>query len=95
MSLQTGPFAKELLRSFYGSAVKPIVIYPPVDVEKFRINALHSNERENLILVISRFSPDKQLENVVDICRILVNDLKLNANMVLVGNIAAWRRSIS
>lgn len=82
-------FSKRAIEKLYGSAVKPIVIYPPVDVEKFRTNALHSNERENLILVISRFSPDKQLENVVDICRILVNDLKLNANMVLVGNIAA------
>ena len=82
-------FSKRAIEKLYGSAVKPIVIYPPVDVEKFRTNALHSNERENLILVISRFSPDKQLENVVDRCRILVNDLKLNANMVLVGNIAA------
>lgn len=82
-------FSKRAIEKLYGSAVKPIVIYPPVDVEKFRTNVLHSNERENLILVISRFSPDKQLENVVDICRILVNDLKLNANMVLVGNIAA------
>ena len=82
-------FSKRAIEKLYGSAVKPMVIYPPVDVEKFRTNALHSNERENLILVISRFSPDKQLENVVDICRILVNDLRINANMVLVGNIAA------
>lgn len=81
-------FSKRSIEKIYGSAVKPIVIYPPVDVEKFRTNALHSNERENMILVISRFSPDKQLENVVDICRILVNDLKLNVKMVLVGNIA-------
>lgn len=81
-------FSKRSIEKLYGSAVKPIVIYPPVDVEKFRTNALHSNERENMILVISRFSPDKQLENVVDICRILVNDLKLNVKMVLVGNIA-------
>lgn len=82
-------FSKRAIEKLYGSVVKPIVIYPPVDVEKFRINALHSNQRENMILVLSRFSPDKQLENVVDILRILVNEVKLNANMVLVGNIAA------
>ncbi len=82
-------FSKRAIEKLYGSAVKPIVIYPPVDVEKFSTNALHSNERENMILVVSRFSPDKQLENVVHILRILVNELKINANMVLVGNIAA------
>ena len=82
-------FSKRAIEKLYGSVVKPIVIYPPVDVEKFSSNALYSNERENMILVVSRFSPDKQLENVLDILRILVDDLKLDANMVLVGNIAA------
>lgn len=81
-------FSKRAIEKLYGSVVKPIVIYPPVDVEKFRISALHSNVRENMILVLSRFSPDKQLENVVDILRIIVNEVKINANMVLVGNIA-------
>ncbi|AFU58123.1 putative glycosyltransferase [Candidatus Nitrososphaera gargensis Ga9.2] len=82
-------FSKKAIEERYGSAVKPIVVYPPVDVEKFRNIALHSSKRENMILVISRFSPDKQLENVIEVCKILIKDLKVNARIVLVGNIGA------
>lgn len=82
-------FSKKATEERYGSAVKPIVVYPPVDVEKFRNIALHSSKRENMILVISRFSPDKQLENVIEVCKILIKDLKVNARIVLVGNIGA------
>ncbi len=82
-------FSKRAIEERYGTAVKTIVVYPPVDVEKFRDIALHSSKRENAILVVSRFSPDKQLENVIEICKILVKDIGIDAKMVLVGNIAA------
>jgi glycosyltransferase involved in cell wall biosynthesis len=82
-------FSRKAIEEHYGSAIKPIVIYPPVEVEKFRNAALYSSKRENTIFVISRFSPDKQLENAVEIAKILVKDMKMEAKMILVGNIAA------
>jgi glycosyltransferase involved in cell wall biosynthesis len=81
-------FSKGAIEEQYGS-IKPVVIYPPAEVDKFRNISLHSSKRENIILVVSRFSPDKQLENVIEICKILVKDVKIKARMVLVGNIAA------
>ena len=82
-------FSKRAIEQHYGSTVKPIVIYPPVDTDKFHKIALHSNARENMILVVSRFSPDKQLENTIQIGKILINEIKLDAKIILVGNIAA------
>jgi len=81
-------FSKKAIEERYGTEIKPTVVYPPVDVEKFRKAALHSNKRENTILVVSRFSPDKQLENAIEISKILVKDVDMQARTVLVGNIA-------
>jgi len=81
-------FSKRAIEQYYGSTVKPIVIYPPVDTDKFHKIALHPNGRENMILVVSRFSPDKQLENTIQIGKILINEIKIDAKIILVGNIA-------
>lgn len=81
-------FSKRAIERYYGSTVKPIVIYPPVDTDKFHKIALRSNGRENMILVVSRFSPDKQLENTIQIGKILINEIKIDAKIILVGNIA-------
>jgi glycosyltransferase involved in cell wall biosynthesis len=82
-------FSKKAIEERYGTEIKPTVVYPPVDVEKFRRAALHSNKRENAILVVSRFSPDKQLENTIEITKILVKDMDMQVRTVLVGNIAS------
>jgi glycosyltransferase involved in cell wall biosynthesis len=82
-------FSKRAIEERYGMEIKPVVVYPPVDVEKFRKAALHSSKRENAILVVSRFSPDKQLENAIEISKTLVKDVDMQAKMVLVGNIAS------
>jgi glycosyltransferase involved in cell wall biosynthesis len=81
-------FSKRAIEQYYGSTVKPIVIYPPVDTDKFQKIALSPNGRENMILVVSRFSPDKQLENTIQIGKILINEIKIDAKIILVGNIA-------
>jgi glycosyltransferase involved in cell wall biosynthesis len=86
--LTNSRFSKRAIEEHYGQAINPTVVYPPVDVSKFR-DIAQSNKRENAILVISRFSPDKQLENVIEICKMLVKDVKISAKMILVGNIAA------
>jgi alpha-1,2-mannosyltransferase len=87
--LTNSNFSKRAIDQYYGPTVNPTVIYPPVDVEKFRKIALRPGDRENMILVISRFSPDKQLENTIEIGKILINEIKIDAKIVLVGNIAA------
>ena len=86
--LTNSNFSKRAIEQRYGPTVKPAVIYPPVDVERFCKIALRSGGRENMILVISRFSPDKQLENTIEIGKILINELKIDAKIILVGNIA-------
>jgi glycosyltransferase involved in cell wall biosynthesis len=81
-------FSKRAIEQHYGSTVKPVVIYPPVDTDKFQKIALRSEDRENVILVVSRFSPDKQLENIIEIGKILINEIKVDAEIILVGNIS-------
>jgi glycosyltransferase involved in cell wall biosynthesis len=85
-------FSKRAIEQHYGSTVKPVVIYPPVDTDKFHKIALHSEDRENMILVVSRFSPDKQLENIIEIGKILINEIKIDAEIILVGNISTEDR---
>jgi glycosyltransferase involved in cell wall biosynthesis len=85
-------FSKRAIEQHYGSTVKPVVIYPPVDTDKFHKIALRSEDRENVILVVSRFSPDKQLENIIEIGKILINEIKIDAEIILVGNISTEDR---
>ena len=47
------------------------ILYPPVDVETFQEIALKSNQREDMVLVVSRISPDKQIENAIEVARIM------------------------
>ncbi len=86
--LTNSNFSKRAIEQYYGLTVKPIVVYPPVDVEKFCKIALRPGDKENIILVISRFSPDKKIENAIEIGKILINELKIDAKIIVVGNIA-------
>jgi glycosyltransferase involved in cell wall biosynthesis len=62
-------FTKDAIKKVYPDS-DPHVIYPPVDINRFS-NCLCSNSRENQVLVISRFSPEKQIEKAISIARIL------------------------
>ena len=64
-------FSKNAIQKIYPS-VDPQVIYPPIDIERFS-NCLSSNSRENQVLVIARFSPEKQIEKAVLIAKLLKN----------------------
>jgi glycosyltransferase involved in cell wall biosynthesis len=86
--LTNSNFSKKAIEQHYGPTVKPTVVYPPVDVKKFGKIALRPGNRENIILVISRFSPDKQIENTIEIGKILINEIKIDVKIILVGNIA-------
>jgi glycosyltransferase involved in cell wall biosynthesis len=83
-------FSKDAIQRQYIN-VNPIVIYPPANVEKFREAALYSTIRENAILVLSRFSPDKEIENAIKVASIM-KDKKIDAKMTLAGNISEENR---
>ncbi|WP_148680846.1 glycosyltransferase [Candidatus Nitrososphaera gargensis] len=85
---------KVLSRAPYGnnniaatrSMADPIVIPPPVNVEEFRRAALYSRERDNFIVVISRFNPSKKLENAIALAHVL-KKLKIGKKMIIVGGL--------
>jgi glycosyltransferase involved in cell wall biosynthesis len=87
--LTNSQFSGEAIEHRY-TQVKPVVVYPPVDVKKFHEVFIHSGKREeNSILVLSRFSPDKQVENAIKIAGILKKDRETsNVKMTLAGNIS-------
>ena len=62
------------------------ILYPPVDVETFRTITSTFTSRENVILVISRIAPDKQIENAIDVARML-RDRGIGKGVAIVGNL--------
>ena len=62
------------------------ILYPPVDVDTFREMASKSNQREDLILVISRIAPDKQIENAIEVAR-LIRHRGIAKGMIIAGNL--------
>jgi alpha-1,2-mannosyltransferase len=69
MILTNSRFSREaIMRAYPG--VDPCVLYPPVDIERFS-SAYHSRCRESQVLIIARFSPEKQLEKAIKIAKIL------------------------
>jgi glycosyltransferase involved in cell wall biosynthesis len=77
-------FSKQAIEKDYGKVVLSI-LSPPVDVQTYRNVALSNLPRENTIIVISRYSPDKKIETAIKIARILHKIL--NFKMIIIGNI--------
>ncbi|HLN33658.1 MAG TPA: glycosyltransferase [Nitrososphaeraceae archaeon] len=79
-------FSKNAIETIYGDRVLS-VLYPPVDVQYFRENSSYFKDRDNRIIVIARYSPDKQIETVLKIAKIL-KDMKVDFEVVIVGNLS-------
>ncbi|MEM3084814.1 MAG: glycosyltransferase [Nitrososphaerales archaeon] len=73
--LTNSNFSKEAIKKIYPD-IEPIIIYPPVDVERFS-QVLNSNNRVDKILVVSRYTPEKKLENTIKIIKMLPRNIKL------------------
>jgi glycosyltransferase involved in cell wall biosynthesis len=83
--LTNSEYSKESIKQLYNKT-EPIVLNPPVDINRFRKLLVSSkSEREDTILVVSRFSPDKQIENAIKVAKIL-HDKKVEFRMIIVGN---------
>jgi alpha-1,2-mannosyltransferase len=62
------------------------ILYPPVDVSTFREKALDSNQREDMVLVVSRIAPDKQIENAIEVARML-RSRGIGKGIIIAGNL--------
>lgn len=65
---------------------QPLIIPPPVNVEEFRDAALYSRERDDLIVVVSRFNPSKKLENAILLAQMLKKQ-KIGKGMIIAGGL--------
>lgn len=67
-----------------------MVLYPPVDVEKFRnmslIPSLRKEKKGNNIVVICRIDPAKKIENVILLAQKL-REARVNLKITIVGNL--------
>ena len=90
--LTNSNFSARAINQLYCN-VEPTVVSPPVDVDKFRIAALSCSHsyRENIVLVVSRFSPDKEIENALIFASLLKNKCSQEkiqkAKIVITGNV--------
>lgn len=85
-------YSSKAIFDAYGLS-KIIILYPPVDVEKFRnisfsssSSSTQKDNREDYILVISRIEPSKKLENAIALAKML-KDKKIGKGMIIVGNL--------
>ena len=86
-------FSKQAIEKIYGrDKISPTIIYPPVDIDKFKV-LYHSSKSSNnpmkyhnSILVISRISPTKHIENAIEIGKNLMEKNIHNYDMTIVGS---------
>ncbi|MDQ4074378.1 MAG: glycosyltransferase [Thermoproteota archaeon] len=69
LCITNSKFTDDAVRSVYPK-INSTVIHPPVDVDKFLI-PYQSKSRDRQVVVISRFSPEKQIEKAVTIAKML------------------------
>ena len=79
-------FTKNAIQKVYPS-ITPKVIYPPIDIEKFS-TCYNSNLRKKQVLVIARFSREKQIENAV-----LISKLLPNIHFIIIGSLLPVNQS--
>ena len=72
--LTNSRFSKDAIRKTYPDA-EPYVLYPSVEIDRFSV-AYQSSYREPRVLVISRFSPEKQIEKAIKIAQLLRGKFK-------------------
>jgi glycosyltransferase involved in cell wall biosynthesis len=74
-------------RSAYNADLRVEVLHPPVDVEYFRKVA--DNNKENVVVTVSRFAHEKNLEKIVDVA----SELK-EFNFIIIGSKAKYSKPV-
>jgi glycosyltransferase involved in cell wall biosynthesis len=86
--LTNSTFSREAIREAFAD-VHPYVLYPPVNTERFsRAYKQPINAREVKVLVVARFSPEKQIENAITIAHLLKGSIKFH----IVGSLVPANR---
>jgi alpha-1,2-mannosyltransferase len=76
--LTNSTFSREAIREAFAD-VHPYVLYPPVDTERFsHAYSQPINARELKVLVVARFSPEKQIENAITVANLLGGSIKFH-----------------
>jgi glycosyltransferase involved in cell wall biosynthesis len=86
-------FSVKAIKQLYHN-VDPIVLSPPVDIDKFRkanLSYRYSyDKKQNIVLVVSRFSADKEIEKAITLANLLkdrcLRGKMQEIKMMIVGN---------
>jgi alpha-1,2-mannosyltransferase len=86
--LTNSEFSRKAIREAFEDA-HPYVLYPPVDTERFsHAYSQPINAREVKVLVVARFSPEKQIENAITVAHLLGGSIKFH----IVGSLSPANR---
>jgi len=89
--LTNSEYSKKAIFDAYGMD-DAIVLSPPVDVDTFRNFALSpssfdgDDEREDVVLVVSRIDPSKNIENAINFAKLLKEN-KIGKGMIITGSL--------
>lgn len=78
-------FSSKAVKLYYPST-DPLIIYPPIDIDFFS-RVVSSEARENRIVVLGRFNPDKNIELALEVAKVL-KGMNTKFEMSIVGNLS-------
>jgi glycosyltransferase involved in cell wall biosynthesis len=86
--LTNSAFSREAIREAFAD-VHPYVLYPPIGIERFsHAYSQPISARELKVLVVGRFSPEKQIENAITVAHLLKGSIKFH----IVGSLTSANR---
>jgi alpha-1,2-mannosyltransferase len=86
--LVNSQFTKDAVKEIF-PASNPSVLYPPVNIDLF-YSSYQCKFRYRKVLVISRFSPEKQIENAIKISKLLQKE---NISFKIIGSLIPSNKS--
>ena len=81
-------FSQTAIRQEYG--LDSEIVYAPVDVSRYGMH-WDNEDRRNNILVLARISPEKRIENAIDLLK-KVRALDAGWTLSVVGSLSPWNR---
>lgn len=78
-------FSSKAVKLYY-PRTDPLIIYPPIDIDFFS-RVVSSDSRENRIVVLGRFNPDKNIELALEVAKVL-KGMNIKFEMSIVGNLS-------
>lgn len=82
--LTNSNFSTDAIQKLYPDS-KPTVVYPCVDTRSFKW-VLKSDKREDKVLIVSRFTPEKKIEKAITLAKIL------NIRVTIIGSLIPYNQ---